>query len=76
MVGCEIADLPDLFDTVPEREKWPTHRRQRQARDDQPHAASRLPEDHGGHQGRAESLEEGVEFLQSFDIIVHPRCAP
>jgi phage terminase large subunit len=22
----------------------------------------------------AKSLEEGVEFLKSFDIIVHPRC--
>ena len=23
----------------------------------------------------AKSLEEGVEFLRSFEIIVHPRCA-
>lgn len=45
----------------------------RAAGDDQPYAEAWLPEDPGSDQG-GESLEEGVEFLKSFDIIVHPRC--
>lgn len=72
MVGCEIVQLPDLFDAVPEARKWFIT------------ADSSRPETISFMKGRgfrinaavkgARSVEEGVAFLQSFDIIVHPRC--
>jgi phage terminase large subunit len=72
-VGWEIDMLPDLFLTVPESEKWPitadSARPETIAymrRHGFPHI---LPAVKG-----ARSVEEGVAFLQSFDIIVHPRC--
>jgi phage terminase large subunit len=72
-VGCEIDLLPDLFMTVPEAERWPTvadSARPETISYMQRHGFPRiLPAVKG-----AKSLEEGVEFLKSFDIIVHPRC--
>jgi phage terminase large subunit len=73
MVGCEITDLPDLFDTVPEGRKWWTT-----ADSSRPETISHMRKHWSPKIGPAikgaRSLEEGVEFLQSFDIIVHPRC--
>lgn len=72
-VGCEIVDTPDLFLTVPEAERWPMV------------ADSSRPETIS-HMRKAgftkimpavkgpKSVEEGVEFLKSYDIVVHPRC--
>ena len=44
-----------------------------QTRDHQLHAATRFQEDAGRDQGNQER-RGCVEFLQSFDIVVHPRC--
>jgi phage terminase large subunit len=73
MVGCEIDALPDLFLTVPAAEKWPAV-----ADSSRPETISYLrkhgfPKIFPAVKG-AKSLEEGVEFLRSFDIVVHPRC--
>ena len=72
-VGCEIVDLPSLFMTVPDAERWPIT-----ADSARPETISHMRK-HGFPKITAavkgpKSLEEGVEFLQSFDIIVHPRC--
>jgi phage terminase large subunit len=72
-VGCEIDFLPDLFGTVPESERWPTI-----ADSARPETISHMqrhgfPKMLAALKG-ARSLEEGVQFLQSFDIVVHPRC--
>tara|TARA_R110000868_G_scaffold395488_1_gene667235 strand:- start:389 stop:1624 length:1236 start_codon:yes stop_codon:yes gene_type:complete len=72
-VGCEIDFLPDLFRSVPEAERWPTI-----ADSARPETISYMqrngfPKMLKAIKG-AKSLEEGVQFLQSFDIIVHPRC--
>lgn len=72
-VGCEITDTPALFMTVPESEKWPIV-----ADSSRPETISHMckngfPKIMGAVKG-PKSLEEGVEFLKSFDIIVHPRC--
>lgn len=71
-VGCEIDRTPELFDSVPESRKWPIT------------ADSARPEtvSYMRRQGYrivpavkgAGSVEDGVEFLKSFDIVVHPRC--
>lgn len=73
MVGCEIDMLPDLFDRVPESRKWFMT-----ADSARPETISYMRK-HGYPKINAaikgpKSLEEGVEFLKSFDIIVHPRC--
>lgn len=73
MVGCEIDALPALFGTVPDSERWPIV-----ADSARPETISYMrrngfPRIMPAVKG-ARSLEEGVEFLKSFDIIVHPRC--
>ena len=73
MVGCEIADTPELFLTVPESEKWPIT-----ADSARPETISYMrkngfPKIMPAVKG-PRSIEEGIEFLKSFDIIVHPRC--
>lgn len=73
MVGCEIVNLPELFMSVPDSEKWPIT-----ADSARPETINHLnnngfPKIRAAVKG-ARSLEEGVNFLQSFDIIVHPRC--
>lgn len=72
-VGCEIDFLPDLFRTVPEAERWPTT-----ADSARPETISYMqrhgfPKMLAAIKG-AKSLEEGVEFLRTFDVVVHPRC--
>lgn len=73
MVGCEIVNLPELFMSVPEAEKWPIT-----ADSARPETISHMqrngfPKIRAAIKG-AKSLEEGVEWLKSFDIVVHPRC--
>lgn len=72
-VGCEIVNLPELFMRVPDAEKWPIT-----ADSARPETISHMQK-HGFPRIRsaikgAKSLEDGVEFLRSFDIVVHPRC--
>lgn len=71
-IGCEILDTPDLFLTVPGSERWPIK------------ADSARPEtiSHMRNAGfnvlaaakGAGSVEDGIEFLKTYDIVVHPRC--
>ncbi len=72
-VGCEIVNLPELFMSVPEAEKWPIT-----ADSARPETISHMqrngfPKIRAAIKG-AKSLEDGVEWLKSFDIVVHPRC--
>ena len=73
MIGCEIDSLPTLFMSVPDSENWPIV-----ADNARPETISYMrrngfPKILPAIKG-ARSLEEGVEFLKSYDIIVHPRC--
>lgn len=73
MVGCEILNIPELFMTVPESERYPIV-----ADSARPETISHVKK-HGFPRIMAavkgpKSLEDGVEWLKSFDIIVHPRC--
>lgn len=72
-VGCEIVDIPSLFLGLKDSEKWPMV-----ADSARPETISHMqkngfPKIVKAIKG-ARSLEEGVEFLKSFDIVVHPRC--
>jgi|SRR5882672_2683232 len=73
MVGCEIVNLPELFMSIPQAEKWPMV-----ADSARPETISHMrkngfPRILSAVKG-ARSLEEGVEWLKSFDIVVHSRC--
>ena len=73
MVGCEIDLTPDLFDRVPESRKWFIT-----ADSARPETISYLrnhgfPKINSAMKG-AGSVEDGIEFMRSYDLIVHPRC--
>lgn len=72
-VGCEIMDIPELFLSVPESEKWPII-----ADSSRPETISHVRK-HGfpkivkAVKGKG-SIEDGIEFLKTYDIVIHPRC--
>ena len=72
-VGCEIDKTPTLFDTIEGARKWLIR-----ADSARPETVSYMRRQGfrivGAIKGIG-SIEDGVEFLRSFDIIVHPRCA-
>lgn len=73
-IGCDTVDIPVLFSTVPDSNIWPII-----ADGARPETISHLRK-HGGFKimaavKGARSVEEGVEWLKSYDIVVHPRCA-
>jgi phage terminase large subunit len=72
-VGCEIDHSPALFDRIPESRRWPIV-----ADSANPQAISYMQRNGYGKirssvKGPG-SVEEGVEFLKTYDIVVHPRC--
>jgi len=88
-VGVEIEDLPAFFAGSDQREKprWENrfgHRGIEGILDSAIIADSARPETISHLKNRgfnifkaikgARSIEEGIEFLQSFDIVVHPSC--
>lgn len=72
-IGCEIMDTPSLFLTVPEAEKWPII-----ADSARPETISHMRKNGFPKMMPAvkgpNSIKEGVEWLKTYDIVVHPRC--
>jgi phage terminase large subunit len=71
-VGCEIDKTPALFDRIEGARKWLIR-----ADSARPETVSYMKRQ--GFRITAAlkgpgSLEDGVEFLRAFDIVVHPRC--
>jgi phage terminase large subunit len=72
-VGCEIDKTPALFDTIPGARKFTIR-----ADSARPETISYMrrngfPKILEAIKGPG-SIEDGVEFLRAFDIVVHPRC--
>lgn len=72
-IELEIVDTPELFLSIPESERYPMT-----ADSSRPETISHLrkhgfPKILGAVKGK-NSIEEGIEWLKSFDIMVHPRC--
>jgi phage terminase large subunit len=72
-VGCEIDRTPQLFDTIPGARLWPIT-----ADSARPETISYVkrngyPRIKPAAKG-ANSVMDGIEFLKSYDIVVHPRC--
>lgn len=73
MVGCEVDNTPALFDSLPESRRFLIT-----ADNARPEVVSYMqrngfPKIVPAIKG-AGSVEDGIEFLKSYDIIVHPRC--
>jgi phage terminase large subunit len=72
--GVEMQELPALFDRVPTARKWPIH-----ADEARPETIAYMRREgytiDGAEKGKG-SVEDGVEWLRSFEeIVVHERCA-
>jgi phage terminase large subunit len=71
-VGCEIDETPALFDKIEGSRKWLIR-----ADSARPETVSYMKRQGfritAAIKGQG-SLEDGVQFLKAFDIIVHPRC--
>jgi phage terminase large subunit len=71
-VGCEIDRTPALFDQIAGSRKWMIR-----ADSARPETVSYMQRKGfrivGAIKGPG-SIEDGIEFLLSFDIVVHPRC--
>jgi phage terminase large subunit len=72
-IGCEIDRTPALFEKVPGARKWPI-----KADSSNPQSISYMRRQ-GFDKITASvkgpgSVEEGVEFLKGYDMIVHTRC--
>lgn len=72
-IGCEIDKTPLLFESVPESAAWPIV-----ADSSRPETISYLRRN--GYSKiapaikGARSVEEGVEFIRAYDLVVHSRC--
>jgi phage terminase large subunit len=71
--GVELDELPAFYKTIPESDKWPII-----ADSSRPDTISYIrrhgfPKIRGAKKG-ANSIEDGVEWIKSFEIIIHPRC--
>jgi phage terminase large subunit len=72
-VGCEIDDTPALFDKMPGARAWPIiadSARPETISYMQKHGYPRIEPARKG----AGSVEEGINFLKTYNIVVHPRC--
>lgn len=71
-VGCEIDHLPTLFKTIEGADKWLIR-----ADSARPETVSYMKRQGfritPAIKGQG-SIEDGIEFLKAFDIVVHPRC--
>ena len=71
-VGVEIDQTPQLFDSIDTARRWPI-----KADCARPETISYMRR-HGFSVTAAKkwqgSIEDGLEFIKTFDIVVHPRC--
>jgi len=73
MVGCEIDNTPALFDSIPESRRYLIT-----ADSARPETVSYMqrngfPKIVPAIKGPG-SIEDGIEWLKNYDIVVHPRC--
>lgn len=72
-INCPITQLPGLFDTVPGSRKWPIRADSARPETIDYMRSHGFPKMTPSVKGKG-SVEEGVEFLKSKTIVVHPRC--
>jgi len=72
-VNCEIDKTPALFDKVQGSRRWPITADSSNPQSISYMARHGFPNIKPSVKGPG-SVEEGVEFLKGYDIVVHPRC--
>jgi phage terminase large subunit len=72
-VGCAIDKTPALFDKVEGARKWPVTADSARPETIDYMRRHGYPHIQPARKGPG-SIEDGIEFLKSFDIIVHPDC--
>jgi phage terminase large subunit len=72
-VGCAIDKTPALFDTVEGARQWPITADSARPETIDYMRRHGYPHIQGARKGPG-SLEDGIEFLKSFDIVVNERC--
>ena len=73
MVGCPIDQLPDLFDRIPHARDWFITADSARPETIDYMRTHGYPKVNAARKGKG-SIEEGISFLQSFEIVIHPRC--
>jgi phage terminase large subunit len=71
-IGCEIDKIKDLFDTVPLSRK--TKIIADSARPETISFVKREGFNILSAEKGAGSVEDGIEFIKSYDVVIHPRC--
>jgi len=72
-IGCPTRDLSALFATVPDSDLWPIVADSARPENIDEVKKHGFPKTIPSIKG-AESVEQGVDWLQGFEIVVHPRC--
>jgi phage terminase large subunit len=71
-IGCEIDNTPALFEKVEGSRKWPI-----KADNARPETISYMRRQGFNISGAKKwqgSVEDGIEYLKTYDIVIHPRC--
>jgi phage terminase large subunit len=71
-VGVDLDETPALFDTIETARSWPI--RADNARPETISFMKRRGFHISGAKKWAGSIEDGIEYLKSLDIVIHPRC--
>ena len=71
-VGIDLDETPALFDTIETARKWPI--KADNARPETISFMRRRGFNISAAKKWAGSIEDGIEFLKSYDIVIHPRC--
>ena len=71
-VGIDLDETPALFDTIDTARKWPI--KADNARPETISFMRRRGFNISAAKKWAGSIEDGIEFLKSYDIVIHPRC--
>lgn len=72
-VGCQITKTPQLFDTVPDARAWPITADSARPETIAHMRSNGFPKIVAAIKG-ARSIEDGVEWIKTYDVIIHPRC--
>jgi len=72
-VGCQITKTPQLFDTVPDARAWPITADSARPETIAHMRTNGFPKIVPAIKG-ARSIEDGVEWIKTYDVIIHPRC--
>lgn len=72
-VNCPIDELPALFMRIPGANKWPVRADSARPETIDYMKKRGFPRMSPSVKGK-NSVEDGIEFLKTFDIVIHPRC--